>query len=310
MEKNKLEISEEEKIAKQRERSFNGLSATEWAALSSSVWNDVSSTRAKKHLDHGATYPEKLCDRLINMYSKCGDVVLDPFLGTGTTVISAIKNKRYGLGIELTDRFFVVANEAVNQTVETTIPSLFDLNPLGEHRIIQGDCGEVLKTIDSDSVQLTITSPPYADLIHKVVEDRNKTHKNSRFVNENHATTNLYSDDARDLGNMPLTQYLERVEAIMRELFRVTKKGGYNAWVVKDFRDTKHGIPYVDLHSAIATAGAKAGFTYHDLIIWDQNAHRKLVLLGYPSVFYVNQNHSYIVIMRKNNESELTAKNR
>ncbi len=85
----------------------------------------------------------------------------------------------------------------------------------------------------------------------------------------------------------------------MQELFRITKKGGYNAWVVKDFRDTKNKIPYVDLHSKIAMAGEKAGFKYHDLIIWDQNQHRKLVLLGYPSVFYVNQNHSYIVILRK-----------
>ena len=88
------EMSEKEaKIAEQRKKTFNGLSATEWAALSSSVWNDVSSARAKKHLDHGATYPEKLCDRLIAMYSRVGDTVLDPFLGTGTTVVSAIKTK-------------------------------------------------------------------------------------------------------------------------------------------------------------------------------------------------------------------------
>lgn len=102
-----------EKIAQQRERTFNGLSATEWASLSNSVWNDVSSVRAKKHLDHGATYPEKLCDRLIAMYSRIGDTILDPFLGTGTTVVSAIKNKRHGIGIELTDRFFSVASESI-----------------------------------------------------------------------------------------------------------------------------------------------------------------------------------------------------
>ena len=110
----------DEKEAQQRARSFNGLSATEWASLSSSVWNDVSSVRAKKHLEHGATYPEKLCDRLIAMYSKIGDTVLDPFLGTGTTVISAIKNKRNGIGIELTERFFSVAAESVDSFVSTT----------------------------------------------------------------------------------------------------------------------------------------------------------------------------------------------
>jgi len=295
-----MTLSPEEKAAEQRKRSFNGLSATEWAALSSSVWNDVSSTRAKKHLDHGATFPEKLCDRLISMYSHTGDTVLDPFLGTGTTVVSAIKNQRIGIGIELTGRFFSVAKREIDALTASNQISFFEQNRTPDtYRLLHGDCCELLQGLESDSVQLTITSPPYADLIHKVVEDRSKTHKNSRFVNENNATTNLYSNDARDLGNMPMKPYLERVGCIMQELYRITKGGGYNAWVVKDFRDTKHGIPYVDLHSKIAAAGENAGFQYHDLIIWDQNAHRKLVLLGYPTTFYVNQNHSFIVIMRK-----------
>ena len=292
--------SQEEKTADQKAKSFNGLSASEWASLSGSVWNDVSSARSKRHLDHGATFPEKLCDRLIAMYSKIGDNVLDPFLGTGTTVLSAIKNKRNGIGIELTDRFFSVAENTIKTELSSTQMTFWDdSKSMGKYKLIKGDCAEKLKLIHDNTIQLTITSPPYADLIHKVLEDRSTTHKNSRFVLDNNATTNLYSNDPRDLGNMPMDIYIERVEIIMRELFRVTKNGGYNAWVVKDFRDTKHGIPYVDLHTRIATAGEKVGFLYHDLIIWDQNAHRKLVLLGYPSTFYVNQNHSYIVIMRK-----------
>lgn len=292
--------ADESKKEEQRKRTFNGLCASEWAELSKSVWNDVSSARQKKHLKHGATYPEKLCERLIKMYSRVGDVVLDPFLGTGTTVVAAIKEQRNAIGIELTDRFFTVANESVEEIVNDQQLSLFDeQSKLGKYKLYQGDCCEVLKTIPSEKVQITITSPPYADLIHKVVEDRTFRHKNSAFVTENNATTNLYSDDDRDLGNMCMEEYIKRVEQIMVELYRVTKKGGYNAWVVKDFRDTKNKIPYIDLHSKIAAAGEKAGFKYHDLIIWDQNQHRKLVLLGYPSVFYVNQNHSYIVVLRK-----------
>ena len=98
---------------------------------------------------------------------------------------------------------------------------------------------------------------------------------------------------------MSMDVYKEKVVRIMQKLYRKTKPGGYNVWVVKDFRDVKNKIPYVDLHSAIAECGAKAGFVYHDLIIWDQNEQRSLVLLGYPSVFYVNQNHSFIVVLRR-----------
>ena len=57
--------AEEKKKAEQRKKTFNGLCASEWAELSKSVWNDVSSVRQKKHLKHGATFPEKLCKRLI-----------------------------------------------------------------------------------------------------------------------------------------------------------------------------------------------------------------------------------------------------
>ena len=292
--------TEDEKITQQRAKTFNGLSASEWASLSRSVWNDVSSARQKKHLKHGATYPEKLCDRLISMYSKQGDTVLDPFLGTGTTVVAAVKNNRNGIGIELTERFFSVATDSINEVLNSSQLSLLsDGQDLGTADIRKGDCCEVLKSIEDDTVQLTITSPPYADLIHKVVEDRTLHHKNSAFVTENNATTNIYSDDEKDLGNMSMDEYIKKVEIIMSELYRVTKPGGYNAWVVKDFRDTKNKIPYIDLHSKIAYTGEKAGFKYHDLIIWDQTQHRKLVLLGYPSVFYVNQNHSYIVVLRK-----------
>ncbi|WP_302333277.1 DNA methyltransferase [uncultured Ruminococcus sp.] len=294
--------AEEEKKEQQRKKTFNGLCASEWAELSRSVWNDVSSIRQKKHLVHGATFPEKLCHRLIKMYSKKGDLVLDPFLGTGTTVIAAIKSNRNAIGIELTERFFKVANESILEVLKSEQPNLFNEFFLGQYKLYNGDCCEVLKQFDDSSVQLTITSPPYADLIHKVLLDRNKYHKNSVFVNENNATTNLYSNDTRDLGNMDMEHYLNKVKQIMIELFRITKPGGYNAWVVKDFRDTKNKIPYIDLHSKIAAIGEKAGYKYHDLIIWDQNQHRKLVLLGYPSVFYVNQNHSYIVIMRKPND--------
>lgn len=290
----KKELTAEENAIKeeeQRGKTFNGMTAHEWTLCSRSVWNDVSSARTGKQLLHGATYPEKLCDRVISMYSKKGDAVLDPFLGTGTTVISAIKNQRFGYGIELTKKYYDLA---ITQ-IENSLGFLYEPN----FKVFNGDCETMINQIDDGTIQLTFTSPPYADLIHKVVEDRTKRHKHSAFVEENNATTNVYSDEKNDLGNMPMDVYKKKVTNIMKRIYAKTKPGGYNIWVVKDFRDIRNKIPYVDLHSAIAECGSKAGFVYHDLIIWDQNEQRALVLLGYPSVFYVNQNHSYLVVLRK-----------
>lgn len=275
-------------------KSFNGLSTQDWTKNSRSVWNDVSSPRSKNALKHGATFPKKLSDRIISIYSSKNDLVLDPFLGTGTTVLSALELSRNAIGFELSDEFYNIALESLRE-IEI---DLFNSKNM-KYSIIQGDCVELIDKLEDDSISLTFTSPPYADLIHKVIDDRHNRHKKSAFVINNNSTTRIYSNHEKDLGNMEFESYIKAVKNIMKKLYCKIKANGYNIWVVKDYRDTKNKIPYIDLHSNIAQAGMEAGFKYHDLIIWDQNERRKLVLLGYPSVFYVNQNHSFIVVLRK-----------
>jgi len=287
-------ITNERKVkhAEQRERTFNGLTASEWAALSKNVWNDVSSTRKKKHLDHGATYPEKLANRLIMMYSRDGDLVMDPFLGTGSTLEACRNTRRKGIGIELYERFIKHAQKIVNQTTLTNAISL---------KLIHDDCRNLLKHVDPETVQVMITSPPYANFILRSVEDRKKTHKTSLIKLENKSTVNQYGEKEEDFGNLAYNEFLEEIKELMKKLYIVTKKGGYNVWVVKDHRDTKNNIPYIPVHTDFARIGEEAGFKFHDLIVWDQSAQRKLVLLGYPSIFYTNQNCSFLVVLRRPN---------
>lgn len=284
--------TEDDKIKEksQREKTFNGMTAREWAMCSRSVWADVSSARKKQHLIHGATFPQKLAERIISMYSKENDLVLDPFVGTGTTMFAAERLNRNSVGIELNKEF-------INYIYENHNNGLFE--PKVSFEVLNGDCLEKINELKKDSVQLTFTSPPYADLLLKVEDDRKNRHKHSRIVEDNNSTAKPYSSDDKDFGNMVLKDYSDNVLKLMKKIYKKTKPGGYNIWVVKDFRDIKNKIPYVDLHGLIAKLGQKAGFKYHDLIIWDQNEQRSLVLLGYPSVFYVNQNHSYLVVLRK-----------
>lgn len=283
---------EQKKETEQREKTFNGLTAKEWASLSKNIWNDVSSTRAKKHLDHGATFPEKLINRLIRIYTKEGDLVLDPFLGTGTTLEACKNTNRVGIGIELNERFIPHAKEVTKQS------TLLKTNSL---TVIQDDCRNLLKYVKNETIQLMVTSPPYANFIQRSVEDRAKTHKTSLIKLKNKSTVNQYSEKTEDFGNLDYPLFLEETKELMEKLLVVTKRGGYNVWVIKDHRDTKNKIPYIPFHSDLAKIGEDVGFKYHDLIIWDQSGQRKLVLLGYPSVFYTNQNCSFLVVLRKPN---------
>lgn len=271
---------------------FNGLTPNEWASLSKNVWNDVSSPRNKYQLEHGAVYPVKLAERLIKMYSKEGDTVFDPFLGIGTTLIAAQNLKRHGIGIELNIKFVQIAEKWVNEN-----RGLF-LNEF-HYKVINDDCRNLLQHVKQDNIQVTVTSPPYANFIRKSIEDRTTTHKKSVITFENKSTVKPYSEDERDFGNLPYQKFLEEIKIILKANYEVTKNGGYSAWVVKDYRDTKNKIPYIAFHSDLAKVGEVAGFKFHDLIIWDQTGQRRLVLLGYPSVFYTNQNCSFIVVFRK-----------
>jgi len=275
---------------------FNGLTPKEWTRLSKSVWpaREVSSAREWYHLEHGATFSVALAERVIKIYTKKGDLVLDPFLGVGTTLVAARNLERKGIGVELYEKFVKIAKRLLSQKTLTQTP---------EQIIICGDCRDLLKWVEPNSVQLMFTSPPYANFIHRSVEDRQKTHKTSWLVQKNASVAKPYGEDPRDFGNLIYEKFLEEIKDLMKKLLIVTKPGSYNVWVVKDHRDPQGGRPIIPVHSDFARIGEEVGFIYHDLIIWDQNEQRSLVLLGYPSVFYVNINHTFLVVLKKpNNE--------
>jgi len=273
-------------------KSFNELTPREWTQLSKSVWpaREVSSAREWYHLEHGATFSEALAERAIRMYTKKGDLVLDPFLGVGTTLVAARRLGRKGIGIELYKKFVNTAKKVLSQQTLLEKP---------DQKVIQGDCRDLLQWVEPNSVQLTFTSPPYANFILRSVEDRRKTHKKSKFFIDNKSVVKQYGNDPRDFGNLPYGEFLEEIKKLMEKLIIVTKPGGYNIWIVKDCRDPQNGKPFIPFHSDLARIGEEARFVWHDLIVWDQNEQRSLVLLGYPSVFYVNINHTFLVVLRK-----------
>ncbi len=86
----KREVSETQKIQ-------GGVSIEEWAAWVSGLWSIPS---VRKNDDHPAKFPEELPLRLIKMFSFPGDNVLDPFLGSGTTIKVSRTLERHGFGYE------------------------------------------------------------------------------------------------------------------------------------------------------------------------------------------------------------------
>jgi len=82
------------------------------------IWSDV--TGASTRL-HPAPYPVELAYRLIRMFSFTGDVVLDPFTGTGTTTIAAIRANRHSIANEIDATYFEIASKRIRQEIEQGI---------------------------------------------------------------------------------------------------------------------------------------------------------------------------------------------
>ncbi len=69
---------------------------------------------SKKRIGHPAPFPLELPRRCIKLFSYVGDTVLDPFMGSGTTLIAAHLNKRTGIGIEIDEHYCKLAWERIN----------------------------------------------------------------------------------------------------------------------------------------------------------------------------------------------------
>jgi len=71
-----------------------------------------------KRIGHPAPFPVELPHRLINLYSYEGDVVLDPFCGSGTTAIAAIQNKRNYIGYDINEDYIELAKRRIANQLE------------------------------------------------------------------------------------------------------------------------------------------------------------------------------------------------
>lgn len=95
----------------------NRLSSLEWKEWGyRQIW-EIPSVRTNDI--HQAMFPEELASRIIRLYTDEGDIVLDPFLGSGTTAIAAIKAKRNFIGIELLKKYADLASKRINNTIIT-----------------------------------------------------------------------------------------------------------------------------------------------------------------------------------------------
>lgn len=82
-----------------------------------SVWWIASTpSRERKFGHHPTQKPEALIDRIVKAFSKAGDTILDPFMGSGTSGVVSLRNGRRFIGIEKDADYFKIAQERIGET--------------------------------------------------------------------------------------------------------------------------------------------------------------------------------------------------
>lgn len=78
-----------------------------------SVWTFPA--ESARRIGHPAPFPEELPRRLIQLYTFSGDVVLDPFCGSGTTCVAAVKSGRHYVGYEINEDYVNLSQERIDE---------------------------------------------------------------------------------------------------------------------------------------------------------------------------------------------------
>lgn len=253
------------------DKKCNNLTGKEWLQNSFSIWRDLTKTKEEKGLKHPASYPVSLCEKLIRTFSKNKNSVIDPFNGTGTTLVAAHNLNRLATGIDLSEAFCEIAYQRVGKDKNINI--------------INGDSFIELDNLDSNSFDLCITSPPYWDILNMKRSADGKTTVN-------------YSEKENDIGNIPNYQeFISCLGDLFEKVNRVLKPGAYCLVNVMDIRKKSE---FYSLHSDLATELKKRGYIFDDIIIWDrQQDYNNMRPLGYPYKYRINKVHEYILIFIK-----------
>ncbi len=271
---------------------LNNLSAKEWIVETISVWNQKG--LGKNHPDtkiekeHPAPFSYTDISRLIKFFSKEGGVVLDPFVGIGSTLKACAVSNREGIGIDLNKKYVQLSKKRLKDELDDEF-----LNT--NQKVLQGDAIKVIDKIETNSVDFIVTSPPYWNILNK------KDHK-AKQERENKGLDTKYSEDKRDLGNIEnYEDFLDKLQKIFEKCIRVLKNDSYMAIVVSDFREKSK---YIMFHADLAYKLQDLGYEIKGMKVLYQR-HKRIFPYGYPYSYVPNIHHQNIIIVQnKKNEKK------
>ena len=245
------------------------ITAKEWLKCQLGVWQFTYEGRDVRDKNvHPATFPISLARKVIELFTHEGELVLDPFVGSGTTLVASNDTNRNAVGFDLKEEYVRVCGERLgSQNLFSTTDQL----------AIRDDARNISQYLSEETLSLIFTSPPYSNLLNR--KRKNKSRRNRK--NEQLGKVEQYSQDARDLGILELNQYTAAMGDIYEKLLPLLKP---KAHCVINVPDIWWENQRITIHVSLIEELRKRGYELRNTIIWDRtNIVNRIGIFGWPS---------------------------
>jgi DNA modification methylase len=248
---------------------INCMTPKEWLKSQLGVWQfsyEARDIRDKKA--HPATFPISLARKVIELFTHEGELVLDPFVGSGTTLVAARDTGRNAVGFDLQKRYIDLCEQRVAQTTF-----------LGKAKqlAVQDDARHIEKYFEPETISLIFTSPPYSNLLNRARKNKSRRFRKTEQLGK----IEQYSQDPRDLGTMPLEEYTIAMGEIFESLLPFLKP---KAHCVINVPDMWWENQRITIHVSLIEELRKRGYELRNVIIWDRtNLVNRIGIFGWPS---------------------------
>ncbi len=264
--------------------SLNDLNLDRWRdyqdVITDSLWLIPERDRSGAHVaDYHGNFVPQIPYQAMRRFTKAGDIVLDPFLGSGTTLIECRRLGRHGIGIELKPELAELARKRIES----------ERNPHKiKTRVLTGDSSDLktaprsitraLRPLDRNQAQLAILHPPY----HSIIK---------------------FSDSPGDLSNCAdVETFLERFAQTVDVVTRFLEPDRYLALVIGDIYEGGEWIP---LGFNCMQEVTRRGYKLKSIIVKDMQGNRAKrnmeKIWRYRALaggFYIFK-HEYVMFFRK-----------
>lgn len=266
---------------------LNDLNPTQWLKFQKSWFIHNPSPRKKEVLRHPAKFPETLAGEFIEFFSKSGQVILDPMVGTGSTLIAALRLNRHSYGIELNQIYADIAQSRIKQ--ERTLGTSGQNNIIAE--VINGDAmkiDQLFKQYNIPKIHYVLTSPPYWNMLHARGAATQKERRTKPELDV------IYSEDPNDLGNISnYTDFLQSIFHVFQNIKPFLHRNAYITIIIKNIKKKGKVYPLAwDLAQYLNKI-----YVLKDEKIWLQD-NQKLTPYGLGNAWVSNTFHHYCLQFR------------